>query len=133
VRGSLRLVRLRALLERTLVSFRGEPLIVHGDLSPEDARLLREKLVARSADLLDAWSRIAKDQYDAGAGLKYNQHEGFGTAARHLLFDPLDPELDRLPAAFRKFRAQRSLRDVEASTGIWVRRADGTAAPEDEE
>ena len=68
-----------------------------------------------------------------GAGLKYNEHEGFGVSARHLLFDPLDSELDRLPAAFRKFRAQRSLRDVEPSTGIWVRRADGTAAPEDEE
>jgi len=48
VRGSLRLVRLRALLERTLVSFRGEPLIVHGDLSPEAAlAVIDERLSGR--------------------------------------------------------------------------------------
>jgi hypothetical protein len=102
-----------------------------GGLSAEEAALLREKLLSRTADVLDSWSRIAKEQNDAGAGLKYNEYEGAG--GPHLLFDPLDPELARLPAVRRKFRAQRSLRDVEPSTGIWVRRADGTDAPSDED
>lgn len=38
----------RALLERTLVSFRGEPLSIHGDLSPEAAiAVIKERLSGR--------------------------------------------------------------------------------------
>ncbi len=48
MRGSLRPVRLRALLERILVSFRGEPLSIHGDLSPEAAlAVINERLSGR--------------------------------------------------------------------------------------
>jgi hypothetical protein len=47
--GDLRLVNARAVLERTLVSLRGEPLSIHGDLSPEAAiAVIKERLSGRS-------------------------------------------------------------------------------------
>ena len=65
-----------------------------------------------------------------GSGLKYQEYEDGGDP--HLLFDPLDPELAKQPAGARKFRAQRSLRDVEPSVNLWVRRLDGVEVPEEE-
>jgi hypothetical protein len=42
-----------------------------------------------------------------------------------LLFDPLDPDLQRQPQPAKKFKAQRSLRDVEPVVNLWVRNPDG--------
>ena len=66
---------------------------------------------------------------NVGAGLQYQKWEATGP---HLLYDPLDPEFDQLPAGPRKFRAQWSLRDVEASTPLWVKRLDGMDLPAEE-
>lgn len=74
-------------------------------------------------DLLDAWARVAMDKQSVGAGLQY-QHE-IGSAPP-LLFDPLDPELKKQSPDARKFKAQRSLRDVEPSVNLIVRRLDGS-------
>ena len=43
-----------------------------------------------------------------------------------LLHTPLDPELGTLSQDARKFRAPRSLRDVEPSVNLWLKRLDGT-------
>ena len=43
-----------------------------------------------------------------------------------LLHTPLDPELATLSQDARKFRAPRSLRDVEPSVNLWLKRLDGT-------
>ena len=48
VRGFLRPANARAVLERTLVSLRGESLSIHGDLSPEAAlAVIKERLSGR--------------------------------------------------------------------------------------
>jgi hypothetical protein len=96
----------------------------------EDAEALRRKIRTRAADLLDEWTRIAKEKRDVGAGLQYQEHEATGP---HLLYAPLDPRLASLTAGQRKFKAQRSLRDVEPSVGLWVRQLDGVELPEDPE
>ena len=44
----------------------------------------------------------------------------------------LDPELKKLPPRHRKFRANRSMRDVEASVNLWVRTLDDLDVEEDE-
>ncbi len=89
---------------------------------------LREGVRARAADLLDEWSKLAAAQSEVGAGLQYQKYEATGP---YLLADPLDPVLATRTAAERKFRAQRSLRDVEPSSPVWVVRRDGEAVPED--
>ena len=38
-----------------------------------------------------------------------------------LLHDPLDPELAKLPTIFRRFKAQWSLREVEAEVPVMIR------------
>ena len=42
-----------------------------------------------------------------------------------------DPALLQLPLPARKFKAARSLRDVEPSVNIWVRNPDGFMVEED--
>lgn len=58
--------------------------------------------------LMDDWQRIADRVADAGGSLAYDARSG-----RPLLREMLDPELPRLPIDERRFRAARSLRDVE--------------------
>ena len=42
-----------------------------------------------------------------------------------LLFNPLDPDLDRQPKEARKFKVPRSLRDVEPTVNLWLKNPDG--------
>jgi ATP-dependent helicase YprA (DUF1998 family) len=95
-------------------------------LSKADAEALRKKMRGRVEDLLDSWTKIAKQKQDVGSGLQYQREEG---GAPRLLRDPLDAELPLLTTDERKFRAHRSMRDVEPSTPIWVRRLDGADVP----
>ena len=57
-----------------------------------------------------------------GTTLQYNPTEV--GAAKPLLHEFLDPELKTLPPRHRKFRANRSMRDVEPSVNLWLRTLD---------
>jgi hypothetical protein len=85
-----------------------------------DEQALRERLQQRAAELLDAWEAHARELREAGAGLRYQKHDE--ASGRYLLHDPLDPELDGEWRQARKFRAARSLRDVEPSVALWLER-----------
>lgn len=71
------------------------------------------KIKGRVKNLLDTWESIANGKIS----LQYQREVG---EAPPLLFDPLDPELDNQPQQARKFKAQRSLRDVEPTVNLWV-------------
>lgn len=88
------------------------------ELDAVEAEALRQKVKGRVKDLLDVWERIAGQKIS----LQYQREVG---EAPPLLFDPLDPELQRQPMEARKFKAQRSLRDVEPVVNLWVRNPDG--------
>jgi hypothetical protein len=92
-------------------------------LTQQEAEELRTKLKARVGSLLDDWAKVAKVKNDAGAGLQYNAYEDAGPPP--LLFDPLDPDLAKQSPEARRFKAHRSLRDVEPNVNLWVRRLDG--------
>ena len=51
---------------------------------------------------------------------------------QRLLYDFLDPQLKLLPARHWKFRANRSLRDVEPNVNLWLKTLDGIDVEEDE-
>ena len=53
-------------------------------------------------------------------------------AAQRLLYEFLNPDLKRLPPRHRKFRANRSMRDVEPSVNLRLRRLDGVEIDDDE-
>ena len=100
----------------------------HARLSPDESEELRKKLKTRVDDLLDAWASIAYEKQKTG-GLQYQREEG---GAPPLLFDPLDADLANQPLKARKFKAQRSMRNVEPVVNLWVQRMDGGAVEGDE-
>jgi len=91
----------------------------------EEARLVA-LVRSRVGDLLDSWTKIAQQKQVAGARLVYQTHEA-GADGPTLLHDPLDPELLKLDADARKFKAPRSLRDVEPPVNLWVKTLEGVA------
>ena len=96
----------------------------HRHLSAEDEARLDAQVRARVKDLLDSWAKIAKAKQDTGARLNYQPYEGADGPS--LLHTPLDPELETLTADEKKFKAPRSLRDVEPSVNLLLKRLDGT-------
>jgi len=96
----------------------------------KDAEAIRQKVSEQAKKLLDEWEKIAKEFQDVGAQLQYQQEEG---AARPLLHTFLDPELNKLPMRHRKFRANRSMRDVEPAVNLWVKTLDNVEVTEDDE
>jgi Helicase conserved C-terminal domain len=84
------------------------------ELDDKSADRLRQKLRGKVLDLLDDWEKIA----DKGL-LQYQEEAG---KAPPLLRNFLDPDLKKLGAdnPAHKFRAQRSLRDVEPVVELWV-------------
>ena len=87
-------------------------------LSAADTEALRQRVRGRVVELLDAWARIAQQEGD----LQYQDEVG---RAQRLLYQPLDPQLARRPKEYARFKAQRSLRDVEATVNLWLRNPEG--------
>jgi hypothetical protein len=121
-RGAERIAEVRGELERRLREVFSERLR-HQPFADEAEREERLRSVQdRVADLLDAWQRVFEGYRDAGGALQYQPGEV--PWAKPLVLDPLDDGAgseDR-----RKFRAGRSLRDVEPevhlrmlSLGAW--------------
>ncbi len=103
----------------------------HSTLSTEDAEHLSRRVRDRARDLLDEWSKTAHDLSQSGVGLQYQEEVG---GAQRLLYEILNPELKRLPPHHpkMKFRANRSMRDVEPSVNLWLKTIDGSEISEDD-
>jgi len=119
-RGAMEILNERTRLE-FVVQTLAERAYGHIDLSPEEKERLRQRVRVRAVDLLDEWAKIAQEHQRVGAGLQYNPTEA--GAAKQLLYDFLSPEVRNLPPENprMKFRANRSLRDVEPDVNIWVK------------
>ncbi len=127
-RGAGEILQERPRLDFAVASL-AERAKTHANLSGEEAELLRQKVRERGLDLLDEWSKIAMELSQAGVALQYQIEAG---AAQRLLYEFLNPDLKRLPPRHKKFRANRSLRDVEPSVNLWLKTMDGTDLEEDE-
>ena len=66
---------------------------------------------------------------NVGAQLQYQLETG---GAQRLLYEFLHSDLKRLPARHRKFRANRSMRDVEPDVNLWLCTIDGVEIEEEE-
>jgi hypothetical protein len=130
-RGAERIIEERANLEFVAAALR-ERVTLYGDLSAAEGAQAAARLGQRVQDLLDEWGQIALDYRDDGVSLQYQVEEG---GARRLLYEFLHPELRTLARQPWKFRANRSMRDVEASINLRVRTLDNQEldTEEDEE
>ena len=111
---------------QTLV-FVAETLSKRAEIHDKDqtnSEELRQRIRASVLDLLDSWERVAED---AGT-LQYQKEEG---GAPPLLYAPLDSELHQRPGY--KFKAQRSLRDVEHAVNLWIVNPNGQSISKPEE
>lgn len=101
------------------------------DLAASEREELRQSVRGRVSDLLDDWEKIANRKHNVRAGLRYQKFEAGNDAI--LLRDPLAPDLDSISVEERRFRAARSMRDVELSVNLWAKTMDGhdVAAEED--
>ena len=86
----------------------------------EDLREYVRSVQNRVGELCDAWRQIHEDGAKIGVTLHYEPREA--RAKRWLLRDMLDTSLSPLEA---KFRAGRSLRDVEPEVRLSLRRLSG--------
>jgi hypothetical protein len=102
----------------------------HADLSPADKTRLKARVKDRSLDLLDEWSHIAADTANIGGVLQYQIEQG---NARRLLYEFLNPDLQNESPRFRKFRANRSMRDVEPSVNLWMKNMDGIEVDDEDQ
>lgn len=95
------------------------------DNNERDERLLAVQ--NRIVDLLDSWQTIVDDYQQATVAVQYQQYEG-SRNAKPLLRDSLEKKFDT--EHHRKFRASRSLRDVEPDVNLYLRDANNQLVEE---
>jgi hypothetical protein len=119
--GAERIVDVRAALERRLVeAFRAR--VEQQPIADEDER--KERLLSvqrRVVDLLDAWRTVFEGYRGAGVRMQYQKYEL--DTPKPLLREMLDRDFDS--EQHRKFRANRSLRDVEPEVNLFLKDLSG--------
>lgn len=120
-RGASQIVDTRAELERRLLDVFLER-VEHQKVSDDDE--MQEKLRSvqnRVGDLLDSWRKVVDDYGAADILVQYQKYEpGDG---KPLLREMLDQNFES--EYHRKFRANRSLRDVEPQVNLFLKELNG--------
>jgi len=114
--GATEILQMRSSLEQFASRFADRARNSDVNMTPAEKQELYDKVLARCRSLLDDWLNIAQQFAQTNTRLQYQRWETGG--AQRLLYDILDPELETLPAIRRRFRANRSMRDVEPSVEI---------------
>ena len=104
-------------LQRVVRSFAKRALIHDGFLDPAKAAELEAHVDNLAQGLLAKWSQIAAQCAKEGGSLSYQKYEG-ARQGDALIRDFLDADFQTKPAIYRSFRANRSMRDVEAPVDI---------------
>ena len=114
-----RIAENRLSLERQILSAFADR-IQNQPFADDDERDERSQSVeSRVVDLLDSWLKIVSDYKEDGVGVQYQKYEGSDKRRRHLLQSMLDRDLGS--ELLDKFRANRSLRDVETEAHLNLR------------
>jgi hypothetical protein len=114
--GDVRVVLERKLLDVFLERVREQPI---ADDAEREERL--RSVQNRIVDLLDSWRKIFDDYHAAGVAVQYQKYEL--KQPRPLLREMLDKDFES--EHHRKFRANRSLRDVEPEVNLFLRDLSG--------
>jgi Helicase conserved C-terminal domain len=123
------------LTERTKLEYAidalGNRAFSHSTLPTEEAERLKQRVRERAKDLLDEWSKVAFDLGRTGVPLQYQAEVG---GAQRLLYEFLSPEVKNLPPQNpkMKFRANRSMRDVEPGVALWLKTIEGMEVEDDD-
>ena len=110
------LASVRTSIEQTLIACFAERVNQQpfADEAERSERL--QSVRSRIVDLLDSWVAVVEDYHDANTAVKYQQYEP--QTARPLLREMLEDNFES--PHHRKFRANRSLRDVEPEIDLYI-------------
>ncbi len=114
--GQVRAVLERRLLEAFLGRVREQPI---EDEAEREERL--RSVQNRVVDLLDSWLKVVSDYQQVGVDVQYQKYEL--SLPRPLLREMLDQDFES--EHHRKFRANRSLRDVEPEVNLFLKDLSG--------
>lgn len=117
--AAVRVAAERRLLDAFLERVRQQPF---ADETEREERL--RSVQNRIVDLLDSWHKIFDDYHAAGVAMQYQKYEL--RQPRPLLREVLDRDFDS--EHHRKFRAGRSLRDVEPEVNLFLKDLSGMQA-----
>jgi hypothetical protein len=125
--GAEKITDVRAQLERRLLDA-FQDRVLQQPVRDEDERQERLRSVQnRVVDLLDSWRKILDDLQKVGAALQYQKYEL--PQRRPLLREMLDQDFES--EHHRKFRVNRSLRDVEPDVNLFLKDFDGHSMAEE--
>ena len=119
--GVERLAEVRLGLEGRLLESFGERVGRQPFASDVEGAERLASVRSRVVDLLDAWRTVVEDYHADNVAVKYQQYEM--KQGRPLLREMLDTEFES--EHHRKFRANRSLRDVEPEVDLYIREPTG--------
>ena len=94
------------------------------DLEQEEREERRRSVQDRIVDLLDSWQKVVDDYGASGVEVQYQKYEL--EKLKPLLREMLDTEFET--EHHRKFRVNRSLRDVEPEVNLFLKEVTGTQA-----
>ena len=119
--GVERLAEVRAELEGRLLESFSERVERQPFASDTEGAEQLVSVRSRVVDLLDSWRAVVEDYHADNVTVKYQQYEM--KQGRPLLREMLDTEFES--EHHRKFRANRSLRDVEPEVDLYIREPTG--------
>jgi hypothetical protein len=119
--GVERIAAVRAELERRLVATFRARLDEQPFASVEERDERVRSVQNRIVDLLDSWQKVVDDYQRAGVAVQYQRYEL--DRPRPLLRELLDRDFES--EHHRKFRANRSLRDVEPEVNLFLKDLSG--------
>ena len=88
---------------------------LHRQMDPHEKNLLEFKVKELCEFLLSTWFNIAQRENGFGNHLQYGKEEENLVSLMHGF---LDKELENLPAEYKRFRSNRSMRDIEESVQL---------------
>ena len=94
------------------------------ELGQEEREERRRSIQDRIVDLLDSWRKVVDDYGADGVDVQYEMYEL--DKLKPLLREMLDTEFES--EHHRKFRVNRSLRDVEPEVNLFLKELTGTQA-----
>jgi hypothetical protein len=117
--GAAQVLQLRTELEAVAARFAERASEHYADMTAAERQALHDSVKHLCNDLLDDWLKIAKKAQEEGSSIQYQKETT--APPRRLLYDFLHPDLPNLHPIQQRFRANRSMRDVEPSVEVFVK------------
>jgi hypothetical protein len=127
-KGAEHLQTVRTDLEQRLLDAFGDRVNSQPFMDDDEQQERLRSVQNRVVDLLDSWQRIIDYYHEDGIGLQYQRYEG--SAPQHLLHEVLEKTFES--EHHKKFRVNRSMRDVEPEVNLFLKDLSGADVEDNE-